>query len=285
MAGIAPLLGNPPEVVRRTKDPEGFFPLLERLGVPHPETLTVAPPGFDGPGWLFKQIGGAGGAHVRPARGPCPPGHYLQRERPGRPHSAVFLADGRRARVLSYNAIRVQGGTGSARFRYSGAVTIPPPPMAPDLEAAIDALVPALGLVGLCGLDFLLDGDGAYAVLELNPRPTATFELYEDLHEDGPWPFALHLAACHGRLPRGARLCRSGIATHAVLWAQETLRVPGDLLWPDWARDRPVAGTLIHPGDPICTVHARAARRHAVEALLAERQTRLGAALARPLAA
>jgi predicted ATP-grasp superfamily ATP-dependent carboligase len=285
MAGIAPLLGNPPEVVRRSKDPEGFFPLLARLGIPHPETLTVAPPGFDGPGWLFKAIGGAGGGHVRPAQGPCPPGHYLQREFPGWPHSAVFLADGRRARVVSYNEIRVPGGTPHARFRYSGAMTIPPPPLAPDIEQAIGALVPALGLVGLCGLDFLLDGDGGYAVLELNPRPTATFELWEDLYEDGPGLFARHLEARRGRLAKAARRDHRGVAAQAVLWASEALPVPGDLLWPDWARDRPVAGTLIRPGDPICTVHARAPDREAAESLLAARETRLSAWLTRPLAA
>lgn len=79
MARVGRLLGNPPEVVRRAKDPACFFPLLARLGIPHPETVTEAPAGSraDGAGWLCKRIGGAGGAHVRPAEACCPPGHYL----------------------------------------------------------------------------------------------------------------------------------------------------------------------------------------------------------------
>ena len=287
MARVGRLLGNPPEVVRRAKDPIGFFPLLTRLGVPHPETVTEAPPGppGQGAGWLCKRIGGAGGAHVRPAEACCPPGHYLQRRVPGRPHSVVFLADGRHAAIVGYNEIRVQGGMGAARFRYTGAVTVSEPPVAPAVEDAVQALVPALGLVGLCGLDFMLDEDGRYSVLEVNPRPTGTFDLYEDLGEGGPGLFQMHLSACEGRLPRTVRVLGAGVAAQEVLWASETFAIPGDLRWPDWTRDRPAAGTLIRTGEPICTLHARAAERKAVDRLLSDRRAKLSAVLGWPQAA
>ncbi|MGQ0591508.1 MAG: ATP-grasp domain-containing protein [Gammaproteobacteria bacterium] len=287
MGRVGRLLGNPPEVVRRAKDPACFFPLLVRLGIPHPETITGAPVGpvFDARGWLCKRIGGAGGAHVRPAKACCPPGHYLQRQVPGRPHSVVFLADGRHAAMVGYNEIRVQGGTGATRFRYAGAVTVSEPPAAPTVEDAVQALVPALGLVGLCGLDFMLDEDGRYSVLEVNPRPTATFELYEDLDDHGPGLFQLHVAACQGRLPRAARSGRGGVAAQEVLFASETFAIPGGLQWPDWARDRPADGTIIQAGEPICTLHARAAQRKVVDRLLSDRRANLSAVLGWPQAA
>jgi len=287
MARVGRLLGNPPEVVRRAKDPIGFFPLLTRLGVPHPETVTEAPPGppGQGAGWLCKRIGGAGGAHVRPAEACCPPGHYLQRRVPGRPHSVVFLADGRHAAIVGYNEIRVQGGTGAARFLYTGAVTVSEPPVAPAVEDAVQALVPALGLVGLCGLDFMLEEGGRYSVLEVNPRPTGTFELYEDLGEEGPGLFQMHLSACEGRLPRTVRVLGAGVVAQEVLWASGTFAIPDDLRWPDWARDRPAAGTLIQTGEPICTLHARAAERKAVDRLLSARRASLCSELGWPLAA
>ena len=122
----------------------------------------------------------------------------------------MFLADGRHAAIVGYNEIRVQGGTGAARFRYTGAVTVSEPPVAPAVEDAVQALVPALGLVGLCGLDFMLDEDGRYSVLEVNPRPTGTFELYEDLGVEGPGLFQMHLSACEGRLPRTVRVLGEG---------------------------------------------------------------------------
>ena len=292
MARVGRLLGNPPEVVRRAKDPACFFPLLARLGIPHPETVTEAPAGsrahgteWLSAGWLCKRIGGAGGAHVRPAEACCPPGHYLQRRVPGRPHSLVFLADGRHAAIVGYNEIRVQDGTGAARFRYTGAVTVSEPPVAPAVEDAVQALVPALGLVGLCGLDFMLDEDGRYSVLEVNPRPTGTFELYEDLGVEGPGLFQMHLSACEGRLPRTVRVLGRGVAAQEVLWASETFAIPDDLRWPDWARDRPAGGTLIQAGEPICTLHARAAERKAVDRLLSDRRAKLSAVLGWPQAA
>jgi len=287
MARVGRLLGNPPEVVRRAKDPACFFPLLARLGIPHPETVTEAPPGSpgEGAGWLCKRIGGAGGAHVRPAEACCPPGHYLQRRVPGRPHSLVFLADGRHAAIVGYNEIRVHDGTGAARFRYTGAVTVPEPPVAPAVEDAVQALVPALGLVGLCGLDFMLDEDGRYSVLEVNPRPTGTFELYEDLGVEGLGLFQMHLSACEGRLPRTVRVLGRGVAAQEVLWASETFAIPDDLRWPDWARDRPAGGTLIQTGEPICTLHARAGERQVVDRLLSARRASLYSGLGWPQAA
>jgi len=287
MARVGRLLGNPPEVVRRAKDPACFFPLLARLGIPHPETVTEASARSraDGAGWLCKRIGGAGGAHVRPAEACCPPGHYLQRRVPGRPHSLVFLADGRHAAIVGYNEIRVQGGTGAARFRYTGAVSVSEPPVAPAVEAAVQALVPALGLVGLCGLDFMLYEDGRYSVLEVNPRPTGTFELYEDLGVEGPGLFQMHLSACEGRLPRRVRVLGRGVAAQEVLWASETFAIPDDLQWPDWVRDRPAGGTLIQTGEPICTLHARAGERQVVDRLLSARRASLYSGLGWPQAA
>ncbi|MGH8566641.1 MAG: ATP-grasp domain-containing protein [Gammaproteobacteria bacterium] len=287
MARVGPLRGNRPEVVRRAKDPASFFPLLASLGIPHPETITGAPVErvFDGAGWLCKRIGGAGGAHVRPAEACCPPGRYLQRQVPGRSHSLVFLADGRRAAIVGYNEIRAQGGSGTARFRYAGAVTVAEPPVAPAVEDAVQALVPALGLVGLCGLDFMLDEDGRYSLLEVNPRPTGTFELYDDLDDHGAGLFQLHLAACQGRLPRTVRVLGAGVAAQEVLWASERFAIPGGLQWPDWARDRPAAGTIIQADEPICTLHARAAERKAVDRLLSNRRAKLSAVLGWPRAA
>jgi uncharacterized protein len=287
MARVGRLLGNPPEVVRTAKDPIGFFALLTRLGIPHPETVTEAPPGpsDEGTGWLCKRIGGAGGAHVRQAEACCPTGHYLQRQVPGRPHSLVFLADGRHAAIVGYNEIRIQGGTGAARFRYTGAVTVSDPLNAPAIEDALQALVSALGLVGLCGLDFMLDEDGRYSVLEVNPRPTGTFELYEDLGVEGPGLFQMHLSACEGRLPRTIRVLGPGVAAQEVLWASETFTIPDDLQWPDWTRDRPAAGIRLQADEPICTLHARARDRNTVDRLLSDRRATFSAVLGWPQAA
>ncbi|HEU5303250.1 MAG TPA: hypothetical protein VFU40_01290, partial [Gemmatimonadales bacterium] len=75
------LYGNAPAVIAAVRDPRNFFGLLDRLAIRHPEVRLAAPP--DRAGWLVKQAGGAGGAHVRPAaRRPLRAGGYYQRLAP-----------------------------------------------------------------------------------------------------------------------------------------------------------------------------------------------------------
>src|SRR6185295_2948493 len=78
------LLGNSVDTVAHAKDPEIFFPLLDRLGIAHPEVRMTAPKDLDG--WLAKRVGGAGGAHVRPAHlgWPHRQTRYFQQFQPGR---------------------------------------------------------------------------------------------------------------------------------------------------------------------------------------------------------
>jgi len=246
--------GNPPAVVRAVKDARRFFARLDALGIPHPEVRYQPPRPTDG--WLVKRSGGAGGTHVRPA-GSRPPGarDYFQRSAPGQPMSALFLADGRRAMILGFS----QQWTSSARsglpYLFGGAVgRVPiPDPLAAEIASRLDALVADAHLVGLNGLDFLLDGK-RWSVLELNPRPTATVELYDADYDRGL--VHLHLEACRGLLPAAAR---SGPARAlAIVHAGSEWQVGEAFDFPLWCRDLPNPGAAIHRGDPVCTVHAEA---------------------------
>ena len=191
----AELLGNAAEIVRTVKEPAIFFGALSRLGIPYPETRSS--PAGDSRGWLRKRIGGSGGMHVLPlgADGQCPPGYFLQRAVAGRVHSVVFAANGRRAAIVGYNAIWQEPG----RFTYRGAIADRslPARVRTDLAEVVPELTAAFGLRGLCGADFIVDDDERWTLLEINPRPTASFELHE---RDGGL-FTVHVDACRGRLP------------------------------------------------------------------------------------
>ena len=67
--------------------------------------------------------------------------------------------------------------------------------VARQVHDAVHALVVAFGVRGLCSLDFLL-GTSGIEVLELNPRPSASLELYAQA-ADGP--LRSHLRACRRR--------------------------------------------------------------------------------------
>jgi predicted ATP-grasp superfamily ATP-dependent carboligase len=262
------LFGNSPAVVSAVRDPVRFFGLLDRLGIPHPRVRLTPPP--DPTGWLVKHPGGAGGTRVRRAgSGRVSSEAYFQRFEPGRTLSALFLADGRRARILGFNEQWT-----AARFRppflYGGAVggITPPLTVGAEVPLKLDALVAATGLVGLNGLDFIVRGD-EWSVLELNPRPTATMELYDPDYSHGL--FDWHLRACEGELPAGAARSAT-VRAHAVIRAPAEGRLGAAFEFPRWCRDRPRPGTGFVPGDPVCTVHASAPDAPRAVALLRRRQ-------------
>lgn len=265
------LLGNAPAVVRALKDPRRFFPLLDTLVLPHPEVRHDPPPAPEG--WLVKHGGGAGGTHIQPAGSRrTRPGDYFQRLETGCPMSALFLADGRRALVLGFNQQWTSAARPGLPHLYGGAVGRVPVPAAlgARIQDRLNALVAETGLVGLNGLDFLLDGERG-SVLELNPRPTATMELYDPDYEGGL--LRLHIEACHGTLPSAAR---TGPArAQSIVHVREEWRVEPGFSFPSWCSDIPNPGTSIRPGDPLCTVHAEAGQPVEAMRLVRERELEL----------
>jgi predicted ATP-grasp superfamily ATP-dependent carboligase len=263
------LYGNRPEVVEAVRDPAAFFPLLRRLGIPHPEVRLAVP--ANPTGWLLKRPGGAGGAHVRHAdRSPHSKAAYFQRLEPGRTLSALFLADGRRALVLGINRQWTSPERPGVPFLYGGAVggIRLPRRIDGELRAGLDALVAAHGLIGLNGLDFILQGD-RWLALELNPRPTATVELYDSDYPSGL--FRWHLRACLGELPSAAATPRTTRA-HTVVYATGPCQVGAGVNFPRWCRDVPMPGTRFERGDPVCSIHAAGADETFALALLQRRR-------------
>ena len=266
------LFGNRPDTVAALKDPARVFPLLDSLGIAHPE-VRLDPP-EDVVGWLLKRTGGAGGSHVRRAglRHRARARRYFQRFQPGRTLSVLFAADGRRARVIGFNEQWTAGVQHCAPYCYGGAVSRPLLTRQTQRRIAglLDDLVQASGLVGLNGLDFILSGETP-VVLEINPRPTATIDLYDADIEGGV--LALHLRACRGELPEvpAASVARA----HAIVYAAVALRVPVDVEWPEWCTDLPEGGGVIPMGAPVCSVHAHAATSAKARELVLSRHSRM----------
>lgn len=252
LAALLPVLGNGAETVRRVKDPQALTAFCAAQGVSHPQTSLSAP--ADPAGWLVKPRGGAGGFGVRPAAGAAPsPRRYFQRRLDGESLSALFVADGRAARVLGWSAQWADPAPG-APFRYGGAVgpVAPAPAVAASMRRAVEAAAAHFGLRGLCSADFIATGDDA-ALLELNPRPGATLDVFDA--PDDPL-LRRHIAACRGDV---GPTRREGLPRAAqVVYARADGATPAATDWPDWAADRPPGGATVRAQEPLCTVIAQA---------------------------
>ena len=174
-----------PTSSRRSRIPSLSAELLRALGWQVPETRREPP--ADPRGWLQKEIGGAGGVHVRRAQ--------RAQLRMRAPTISARCRDVRCPSPSSPTA-SVPGSWASTHWRFARWVMRPSAMPAPRLarwtlpssatvQARLDRLVRVTGLRGLNGIDFLLDGGDVHA-LEVNPRPTATFELYDLDYARGP---------------------------------------------------------------------------------------------------
>ena len=276
-AALLPLLGTAPAALRRLRTPRVFFERLDALGIAHPETRFEPPRHAEG--WLCKDAGGHGGWHVRRlpegADGDVPPasGRHFQREAPGTPMSATFIADRREARLLGFNRLLVHR-FGARPFVHGGVIgplPLPPGPARAVLDAT-QALTREFAVAGLASLDFLLDGD-AVSVLELNARPSASMALYGE-----GWMRA-HVQVCTaGELPAVAQT-RAGVAGHEIIYARRPLQLSAvaaaGLEAMPCCHDLPAAGTRFATGDPLCSHDARAADVVQLQTLLAAQREAL----------
>jgi predicted ATP-grasp superfamily ATP-dependent carboligase len=257
-----------------------------------PETI---PPlkgegGAEGAGWGYTkstQIS-APRAPTRPLRSHLPPrkctgegsgeiapraldGCYFQRRVGGWPVSALVLGDGEHAMVLGFS-IQWAAPTQRHPYRYAGAARPAPivPAIAEAMTDVVKRLCAELALVGLNSFDFLLDG-ATFHLLEINPRPGATLDIFEP--EEGSL-FAMHVDACRGTLPKRPPSYAAAKAG-AILYAEKTIVAVPAFDWPDWASDRPPAGSCVPADTPICTVMASASSAAMARRRVAARSRRL----------
>ena len=243
-----------------------FFATLDELNIKHPEVRLDAPKSFES--WLAKRVNSTGGCHVRPAELGVK-SDYFQRKNDGVPVSLLFLADGKSVSVVGFNQ-QLLAPTADMPYRFAGAVgnLVLSSTVQDEFVDAANRLTVALGLRGLNSLDAMLDDNGLW-VLELNPRLSATFQLYPNL-------LHAHMQACAGELVDLPSTNES--RAEFVLYADKQFNISADFSWPDWVADIPftkVNGVVIDVEQPICTVLAEGKNAVIAHQLLLERIEKL----------
>lgn len=262
------VLGNDPDVFARQLDKRVFFSALRQLAIPYPEVSFSAPNGED---WLLKPLAGQGGIGIRRY---CAEDEgrssYWQKFQAGASHSALFLADGLRARIIGFNTQWTVRLSDADEFVFSGVINHAdlPEPRKLEIFGWLQRIVPAFGLKGLCSLDFI-HANGRNYVLEVNPRPSASMQLYDaDL-------LARHMRVCAGQRLADSEDMGQGVEPkgYRVVYADRDLVVPESFDWPEWCADLPQPSITCRQGQPICGIISRQENSQSVaERLLTQQQ-------------
>jgi len=258
LAATGPLWGCSADSLRSCRDPHA----LRDCGIHTPDVL-LSPVDFPAHGaWLVKPIHSSGGRGIQPwFGGRLPKGCFLHQRVDGLPCSAAFLALPNATLLIGASTQFIgESWTGAPPFAYAGGIA--PLELSSQTAQALQQLGETLrmrfALRGLFGVDAVRNRKD-WTILEINPRPTASMELFE-LAGVGSM-FELQRSA----FENGGPLLKSPsrLAGKAIHYAAdrchltESLPARGDV----WSfADRPAVETVFDAGDPIATVLAHGAK-------------------------
>ena len=262
------VLGNDPKIARNVVNKVWLAGKLKKMGIPHPriyKSKNEAPIPC-----VAKPIKGGGGVKNFLVRDESmlPEGdeYFFQEYVTGKPLSVSVLSTGKEALPICVNEILVgKKWLGQEKeFGYCGNVTPYHTRFQEQMFDIARELIPALGLVGHNGIDFVVDKDGP-RVLEINPRFTGAVDSVELAVRDNL--FKGHVDAINGKL-NDYRVRRYGMK--AILFAQRHTLVKGNLLKPMIA-DVPQRGGVFNNGEAICTILGAGKTRGEASGRLKER--------------
>ncbi len=243
------VLGNPPDTFEKLHDKPAFFSSLDKLNIPYPEVC------FDAPNsagvWLVKPLQGQGGLGIKRyyPKDRTESAVYWQKYQAGTQHSVLFLADGQNVQLIGFNTQWVVPLSENQEFVFSGIINSCAllNEQKELITAWLKKLVPVFALKGLNSLDFI-QADDKSLVLEINPRPSASMQLYDaDL-------LSRHIKACQGELTDYRS--HAGYKGYQIIYAERDVIIPNGFEWPDGCMDLPESGSMCLAGQPICSIIA-----------------------------
>jgi predicted ATP-grasp superfamily ATP-dependent carboligase len=252
------VLGNSIDTFLRTQDKSDFFSSLDKLSIPYPEVCFVAP--NNQAGWLVKPIQGQGGLGIQRYRPKQQVRSlvYWQKFQAGAQYSVLFLADGKSAQMIGFNTQwTIDLGEGR-EFIFSGIINSCEL-LNEDKERITDwlhKLACEFRLKGLNSLDFIQADDKIF-VLEINPRPSASMQLYDaDL-------LSRHIKSSQGQLTDYAP-SKKGYTGYQIVYAKQDITIPYAFEWPNGCMDLPEFGVTYRTGEPVCSIIAHQKQAHLV---------------------
>ena len=263
------ILGNTPETFLRVQNKQVFFTALDQLSIFYPAVCFAEPVPVGH--WLVKPLSGQGGVGIAyyTEQAFSQSGVYWQEYQPGCASSVLFLANGKRAHVVGFNTQWTTALNEAQAFIFSGIVNYAELSDTQKhlITTWVQQLVLFFGLKGLNSLDFIQADDKLY-VLEINPRPSASMQLYDsDL-------LVAHIKASQSEYCDFS-VNQHGFTGYQVVYAPHDVLIPEDFVWPDDCMDLPKFGVTCRTGQPICSIIAHQQQAHSIREVLMTKQLNL----------
>ena len=183
------VLGSAAECLNRVGSVTELRRLVTGSGCDVPEILTRTDDSHraDSGEWLIKPMAGSGGFGIRHYQSGCRvrPGELLQRYVPGRSLSVLYHQHHRMTHMLGA-CVQISGerSLGAGDFQFCGNVgPVQLPESVRTVLREVGSRIAATKLQGIFGADFIIADNGIW-LIEINPRITASHELYDFAHSD-----------------------------------------------------------------------------------------------------
>jgi len=263
------VLGNSFQVFSKVQNKRQFFLTLEQNKISYPESSFHQPD--DCTGWLLKPVAGEGGIGIKKylqgtvSDGEC----YWQKQNHGMPKSVLFVANSKDFKIIGFHKQFITQ-IADCEFVFSGLITqlVVDEMLEQTLNNIVGTLVNEFSLKGINSVDFM-ENNGEYSILEVNPRPSASMNLYRSTL------YLMHIKSCLTTDELGDVQPLKSFQGYKIIFAIETLSIDEQINWPIWVNDIPVAGSIIHTGEPICSIIAGGRNEQQVEGLLVSRQQQI----------
>lgn len=271
------IIGNSADVFESIQNKAYFFEKLKHHNICYPETSFHHPHNEDN--WLIKPLNGEGGVGIKRYTAEshnC----YWQKYCAGTAKSVLFIAKGSEYKIIGFHKQLVTQ-INDCPFVFDGVINQPElnDIVALSLKQTLKKLVNEFSLKGINSLDFIENNNQLY-VLEVNPRPSASLNLYDfDLLSE-------HIDSCLGGAealvtpePSEAKASATNNSSfyraYKIVFAKTDITISNQIIWPSWVSDKPQKGSIIYTGMPICSIIAGGKNEQQVEDLLLLRQQQL----------
>jgi predicted ATP-grasp superfamily ATP-dependent carboligase len=270
LAAQRPLWGCDGKSLRVVRTPERLRDILRREGIAVPELRIDVPETGGMDRWLTKPRRGSGGTGISFWDGKrlvSSRDFYFQKWIAGRSVAAIYCARPSQTQLLGVTEQLVGvRWLGARPFAYCGSIgpLELPGVSLQHLQRLGQVLADQTGLRGFFGVD-LVEHDGCYYVIEVNPRYTASVEVLE--YATGQSLFLEHAAVFDSPIGTPTPPTQAPrMVGKAILYATRRFTFPDSGPWDNDVHrpadefrhfgDIPMPGSALEPGWPVLTLFA-----------------------------